>query len=702
MCKRLDDFAPDRIGPKSFIFIEEDWSKYCGIIDLCVKKKGIITIIAPFWEDDHWFQTLLLHTTHTFTLPKSAFVSAKSNFPKVAAFVADFRWTRGRGRSIINEHVPLHDKVVKRILSFPERIVLPLYNERFKPSLPVQPLDVEKFVTLARTLKLDLPQELIEDVIHFLQNNWSTHYRGFADWFLNFSKPHDKETEKQMRQQIEEEIKLGRVSGPFSRPPFPVPWCNKQAKVCRIFGVPKNKLDKDDPTLRIIFDKSFPAGTSKNDLTPRTDAMLPYWNATLFLKKIAELGKNTLMFFADIKSAYKLLTVKPEEWNLQVFQIGDEFFVDKTFIFGDVAAADGFDRFMRVDLAIARAILHLEYLQYYVDNSSNLTPPLPCGSPDRKRADSEWLAFRRHYAGINMPLHHFIPPTTRVESHLGWGIDTELMIVFIKEERRLHIEETLKELKDSKEWSKQKLDSLIGVLTFCAPIIRCLRAPLRQFIAMQVFMNRPGRRYKRTFAVNNHIIFVCDWILSYLSQWNGEASIVRLFNPRPRRTIYVDAGTLPIFGEVWGIGAWCQETGEYISVPWLPHVYEESKTPAGRISAPFLETFAVLTAILTLGGSDSDIDLAIIVDCEPAAKIFNKRWCKTNNILNNYIAYTDLASTNRYICSHVHAVLRENNWGAHYLSHGEVETARRHAPLKKRLEPTYPELLWPHSDPSSQ
>ena len=51
------------------------------------------------------------------------------------------------------------------------------------------------------------------------------------------------------------------------------------------------------------------------------------------------------MFFADVEAAYKLLTVNEEEWNLQVFQIGSEYFVDKTGIFGDVAAGDNWDRF---------------------------------------------------------------------------------------------------------------------------------------------------------------------------------------------------------------------------------------------------------------------------------------------------------------------------------------------------------------------
>src|SRR5690349_12962800 len=105
---------------------------------------------------------------------------------------------------------------------------------------------------------------------------------------------------------------------------------------------------------------------------------------------IVKLGKNTLMFFADIKSAYKILIITPKEWNLQVFQIGREFFVLKVGIFGDVAAGDNWDRFMRVDLALAKIRTNLENLEYYVDNTSNLCPPGPDGRPDTKKAEEQW------------------------------------------------------------------------------------------------------------------------------------------------------------------------------------------------------------------------------------------------------------------------------------------------------------------------
>src|SRR6185503_2723036 len=163
---------------------------------------------------------------------------------------------------------------------------------------------------------------------------------------------------------------------PFPRPPFPNEWCNKQPKIARVFSVPKNKYDPTDPKRRMIFDFSFPFPFSKNDLTPRTDSQEEWWKFHEALILIARLGKGTIMFFADVKAAYKLLEILPKEWFLQVFKTGRYYYLDKAGIFGDVAAGDNYDVFMRVDLAITRAKTCLQYLNCYVDNFSNFTPPV--------------------------------------------------------------------------------------------------------------------------------------------------------------------------------------------------------------------------------------------------------------------------------------------------------------------------------------
>ena len=205
-------------------------------------------------DQELWMSRLQKHTTHTFTLQNEpgAFLSSEKSLGilpwKVAAHVADFRWERGRGRKIINQKMPKLGKLNEKIQKLPERKTLPIFTGTFEPILPQQPLDTKRFIELATTMDLGLNKKTIEHVVRSLTFSWSTHYRGFSEWYLNFNIP-DKENEAQMRKEIQEDIKIGRIAGPLTRPPFPTTWCNKQAKVCRTFGIPKNKLDWLDPTL---------------------------------------------------------------------------------------------------------------------------------------------------------------------------------------------------------------------------------------------------------------------------------------------------------------------------------------------------------------------------------------------------------------------------------------------------------------------
>ena len=170
-------------------------------------------------------------------------------------------------------------------------------------------------------------------------------------------------------------------------------------------------------------------------------------------------------------------------------------------MFGDVAAGDNWDRMMRVDLRLAQKILGLPYLEVYVNNTSNLCPPLSNGTPNWPQAQKEFEAFLQHYRLLGTPLHKITSPTQRIESHLGWGVDTAKMVVFIKEERRQYLLSTLQGFQTQNlrssfaMMSRIKFDSLIGIVNFCAQVIRCLTAPLRHFFGKQAKLDALGRRF---------------------------------------------------------------------------------------------------------------------------------------------------------------------------------------------------------------
>src|SRR5690606_38338835 len=116
-------------------------------------------------------------------------------------------------------------------------------------------------------------------------------------------------------------------------------------------------------------------------------------------------------------------------------------------------------------------------------------------------ARKQWEALLRLCEIIGLPVHDLVPPTLFTENFLGWGIDTAEMIVFIRKERQQRLIMELE--KYTSPWtygqigiSKGGLDSLIGVISFCAQVLHCLKAPLRHFIDLQT-----RHRHKEEFMI---------------------------------------------------------------------------------------------------------------------------------------------------------------------------------------------------------
>ena len=131
---------------------------------------------------------------------------------------------------------------------------------------------------------------------------------------------------------------------------------------------------------------------------------------------------------------------------------------------------------------------------------------------------------------------------------------------------------------------------------------------------------------------------------------------------------------------MWGMGAHCIETGGYFSEAWNPEIVDQSRTIKTRhISVPFLETFTVLTAVLTFGRDNMNIHVQ--TDNTSAAQICSSRWCNTNDILNKYIAFYEFQCAKRGILVQVEQKDRKFNPGAHHLAAGDVEQPTRYAQL---------------------
>lgn len=568
--------------------------------------------------------------------------------------------------------VPPLQECRRSVETFNPRVVLPLSKENFFPTLPVSRPNAAKYRLWANTYNLGMPRDKVEDLLCCLENCFSTGCRSFFDFVRDYSSDGKLSDVKQVLVQLQEDLKLGRVAGPFKTVPFPQSWNPNQAVITRLTDVPKDKYNPDDRSVRLIFDKSFPRQRSKNTLTPRNDSGLRYWTFSQFLHELAELGPGTLMFFADVKAAYKNLVIHPSEWHMQVFKIGDDYYVDKTGVFGDVAGGDNYDRFQHIDCRITQERLGLHYLRVYVDNISDLTKPLSPYVPDWKQANCSKPKIVAHYIEANLPLHKMEGPTTRTENHLGWGLDTMEWTVFMKTSRREYLIVQLTLLRERAYFTKPELENLVGVISFCSQVMACLAAPLQYLIQKQTAWRTKMVGVKSS-QVTRRENFIMRWILYYLQNWKGTLSIHSTIWTTADIIIYTDIGTANTPTTAAGIGAWSPTTNCYVSEPWQLDILRASLTEKkSNLSVPFLETYGVMVAVLALAGNNQKVQ--VFCDNDAATKILGKRWCKTSDRLNNYIASFDLLCTNRSLVLQVQLIGRERNSVADFLASGRPTT----------------------------
>ena len=100
---------------------------------------------------------------------------------------------------------------------------------------------------------------------------------------------------------------------------------------CSPIGVipKKNKPGK----WRLIVDLSSPEGASVNDGVDKEMCSLSYTSVDVIAKKVAALGKGALIAKMDIKQAYRMAPVHPEDRILLGMQWENSVFVDKTLPF---------------------------------------------------------------------------------------------------------------------------------------------------------------------------------------------------------------------------------------------------------------------------------------------------------------------------------------------------------------------------------
>ena len=152
-------------------------------------------------------------------------------------------------------------------------------------------------------------------------------------------------------------VTAGETAGPFQSPPF---------RIMHISGL--GSVPKKNGKLRIIHDLSSPVGFSVNDGIHKDEFPLHYSTVDTAVASVMTVGQGAYLTKIDIRNAFRLCPVRPEDWHLLGIEWCGAYYFEKVLPFGLRSSPYIFNTFAESLEYLLRVVTHLEHVQHYLDD----------------------------------------------------------------------------------------------------------------------------------------------------------------------------------------------------------------------------------------------------------------------------------------------------------------------------------------------
>lgn len=338
---------------------------------------------------------------------------------------------------------------------------------------------------------------------------------------------------------IGREVEEGNILGPFSAETSPSVHVNR-------FGVIPKKGQAGK--WRLITDLSYPEGRSVNDAINPALCSLTYITVDQVATRAMSLGRGALIAKTDVKAAYRLVPVHPEDrkWLGMVWK--GKVYVDSKLPFGLRSAPKIFN-------ALADGVewcahsAGIPHIFHYLDDFAVVGPP------DSGACHQYLLTLKRICRELGVPLapNKEEGPSTKL-TLLGIEIDTVKGELRLPAEKLQALRTLLRSWRTKKSCTRRELESLIGYLHHATKVIRPGRSFLRRIIALI----SGCRQRHHHIRLNKEFKADIAWWLAFAGQWNGTSLLIA--QDSSVITLHSDASGS------WGCGAW--KTTDWFQIQW--------------------------------------------------------------------------------------------------------------------------------------
>ena len=399
------------------------------------------------------------------------------------------------------------------------------------------------------------------------------------------------------RQKISEEVRMGRMAGPFEQPPF------EQFHISPLSLREKKSKGK----FRLIHNLSHPYdGTSINHNIPDKAKKVHYHTVGDAIKILLTLPHAAFTAKTDICDAYRLVPIHPSDYpKLGIFYDG-KYFYDKHLPQGCASSCQIFEKFSTAVQAIFTGYYKSAHCLHMIDDFLIL-------APDKHTCQfylDKLLSLCKDL-GIPMSPEKTTPPSCTT-TFLGIQLDT------INQAARLPIEKLteyvllVQETLQKKKITRHNLESLLGKFNFAASVV-----PARPFLRRLFDLMKPNQKPYYFIHLSSEAKQDLHTWLHFLSKYNG-ITYFRSLNITPQDPISMSSDASHLgFGACFG-------------KKWIQCEYPTS----WRIqNITLLELYPIYVAIEIFGQSIKNSNVLFHTDNSAVKDIVNNQTSKHKTIM---------------------------------------------------------------------
>ncbi len=353
---------------------------------------------------------------------------------------------------------------------------------------------------------------------------------------------------------------------------------------------------------------SLPEGCSINDSIARELASLSYIRIQDVAKEILALGEGTLLAKIDVKSAYRIVPVHPDDRPLLGMSFEGKEYADATLPFGLRSAP-------KIFTALADALLWIlkehgvAFIMHYLDDFITLGPP---GS-QQCQTNLQIILGICELLGIPLAVDKIDGPAT-VITFLGFLLNTIAMTISLPKEKLDRIAKLVSDWQARKSCTKSELDSLIGQLQHASAMVRAGRSFLRRMIVLAKSRHSPSHLIRLNQSFRSDLM----WWHTFLRDWNGISVMSALGESMPAFTFASDASGS------WGCGAF-----------FSSHWFQLQRPPAAaHQSIAFWELVPIVIAGILWGKQWANCHVRVMCDNQAVVDVVRARYCRDDNLMH--------------------------------------------------------------------